>query len=332
MIDPAVERQYADSKELLILWRTFHDFFVMGVKGEGLSPEKEEQFLELKSRIAMLHDSFMEALTHDQNIGQEVLNIITRSITLKHLGKQSTADIKKMEIEWHESYLLLNETIGALEDKRTDLLKVNKTQYQASRYVGVLQQKLTKFFTSFYFKVAVVLVIVLFGTAGVQVMGIYDYDELGNQPWAKTPYRTFKNLWRKMVNEDATWCSIDVQNRKPEGQWPSGLKVPAERLNDDKATGYKNIPSFAEKFSKAVEYQHERSSRQFKGNLDLYTYRFADTASARSIMTDWEAFSQTPAAKSVSLNTRMHRDANIITILNSSNEETLRLATEGLFD
>ena len=27
MIDPAVERQYSDCKELIALWRTFHDFF-----------------------------------------------------------------------------------------------------------------------------------------------------------------------------------------------------------------------------------------------------------------------------------------------------------------
>ena len=36
MIDPVVERQYSDCKELLALWRTFHDFFVMGIKGEML--------------------------------------------------------------------------------------------------------------------------------------------------------------------------------------------------------------------------------------------------------------------------------------------------------
>src|SRR5690606_1995731 len=161
-------------------------FFTIGVKSEGITPEKENQFLELKSRIAMLHDSFMEALTHNQNVGQEVLYIITRAITLKHLGRLSTADVKKMEIEWHEAYLLLNDTIAALEQRRRELADINESQYRAKQAAGMARQKAGKFFGSFYFKILAIIAAVLFATIGVQVMGIYDYDELGKISALKT--------------------------------------------------------------------------------------------------------------------------------------------------
>ena len=196
MIDPAVERQYADCKELLQFWRTFHEYFTIGVKGENLTHENEESFLELKSKIAMLHDSFMEALSHDQNIGQEVLNIITRAITLKHLNRQSAADIKKMEIEWHESYLLLNDTIGALEDKRSELSKVSETHFRAGKAAGVARQRASNFFGSFYLKAAVILAVVLGGTVGVQLSGMYDYNDLGKIGVLETPYAMVKGIWR----------------------------------------------------------------------------------------------------------------------------------------
>ena len=82
MIDPVIERKYSDCKELIALWKTFHEFFKLGVRGQDITQDKEAKFLEIKSRIAMLHDSFLESLDHDQNIGQNIINIVTRCITL----------------------------------------------------------------------------------------------------------------------------------------------------------------------------------------------------------------------------------------------------------
>lgn len=331
MIDPAVERQYSDSKELLGLWRTFHDFFVMGVKGESITPEKEAQFLEIKSRIAMLHDSFMDALTHDANIGQEVLNIISRAITLKHLGKQSTADIKKMEIEWHESYLLLNETIGALEDKRSELAKINKTQFRASKSAAVARQKTLTFLNSFYFKLTVVLTVVLFGTVGIQTLGIYDYNQLGKQSWAIGPYQMGKAVVRKIF-PDSPYITIETLPRKPFMSWPSGFKAPEKKSEDQKKAAAKvPIPTITSKLEKATEFMSEETSKQMKGTFQIYWFLFPDTQPVKDIMTEWEPFAANEKNRTVVEKVRLRAFANCIVMVTGPNSENVQLLWENMF-
>lgn len=333
MIDPAVERQYSDSKELLALWRTFHDFFVMGVKGENLTSEKEAQFLEIKSKIAMLHDSFMDALSHDQNIGQEVLNIISRAITLKHLSKQSQADIKKMEIEWHESYLLLNETIGALEDKRNELSKVNEAHFRASKAAGAMGQRFRNFFGSFYFKLAVAVIAFAFITAGVQMFGIYNYNDVGRIPALITPYRMVKSVFL-MFNPDIPWPTIDSMPRDPHASWPVGYKAPEEK-NEDKSKIIAELsatPGIQQNLQKATEYRYEETNKEFKGKVEIHTFLLPDAATARAIREEWEKYTQTPdAATRFQGRVRMVRYINVIVIIKGDSQETSIEVRDGVY-
>jgi len=198
MIDQVLERRLADCKELIALWRTFHDFFSSGVKGEDLSHDKEVQFLDIKSRIAMLHDSFMESLIHDHSVGQTILDIVTRSITLRHLNRLSPADVKKMEIEWHESYLLLNENIGSLDEKRQSLANINATQFHLSNFRKKVLQGFKSFFGSFYFKLAVFVGAILFVIFGLPAFGIFEWSTLRNYKITKGAYVNAAALWRSL--------------------------------------------------------------------------------------------------------------------------------------
>lgn len=297
MIDPEVERQYSDTKELLALWNTFHQFFSMGVKGDNITPEKENQFLELKSRIAMLHDSFMDALTHNQNVGQEVLSIITRAITLKHLGRISTADLKKMEIEWHEAYLLLNDTIAALDQRRKELGEINESQYRAKQAAGAARQKMGKFFGSFYFKLAAVLAVLLAGTIGVQAFGIYDYDELGSISALRTPYRWGKYVVRT-VNPDSPWPNIDVVPRKGHASWPEGVKEPQLDGDVDKTASAQMIAQLAnpmgifsdlyQNLNNAVEFRKETAEKGGARPVEIHSFRFNTAEEARQAYEVWD--------------------------------------------
>lgn len=296
MIDPEVERQYSDSKELLALWNTFHQFFSMGVKGENITPEKENQFLELKSRIAMLHDSFMDALTSNHSVGQEVLSIITRAITLKHLSRISTADLKKMEIEWHEAYLLLNDTIAALSHRREELAQINEGQYKAKLAAGAARQKVGKFFGSSYFKLAAILIVLFGGTLGVQALGIYDYDNLGNYKILHTPYRWGKYIVRT-VKPDSPWPNIDVVPRKGYASWPEGVKPP-EIKGDDRSQVIRQIsqqaaqigigPNLGQALSNAADYRKEEAERGGSRPVEIHSFRFTTAEEARQAYEIWD--------------------------------------------
>ncbi len=335
MIDPAVERQYADCQELLGLWRTFHEFFSTAIKGDGITHEKEESFMELKSKIAMLHDSFMEALTRDQNIGQEVLNIVSRSITLKHLNRQSAADVKKMEIEWHESYLLLNDTIGFLEDKRNELAQVSHAQFRASKAAGLARQRFNNFFGSTYFKLAVVTGAVLFGTVGVQMLGIYDFNELGKQPALQTPYAMIKSIYRSTINKDSPWASIMAADaaRKPFANWPAGVKEPriGTEPKDDVIRSLSMISGLGDILKTATEYRKEDSKKDMEGNLYIHTFLLPDADSARKAEDAFSAWNEKQSGEAKGKWVLM-RSVNAITMINGENGGLVNAIRVNVYD
>ncbi|MBX7246610.1 MAG: hypothetical protein K1X53_14030 [Candidatus Sumerlaeaceae bacterium] len=329
MIDPVVERQLSDCRELLGQWKEFHEFMTMGVKGENLTPEKEEAFLVIKSKIAMLHDSFMDALTTDQNIGQAVLKIVESAITLHHLHRTSPAEVKKMEIEWHESYLLLNNTIGGLEDKRNELANINEAQYRAGKAAAGAQQKINNFFTSGYFKLGASAAVVLFATVGVQFLGIYDYNELGKMAALREPFRMWKTVYRATVNAESPWPNIEAMGR---GNL-SGTKIKfqdPEVKSDSKDTflnDRKRMPDseLASKLKTAPEYQFE-TLKPDKGAspVEIHTFRYNEATEAKGAYDRWNTFTNEKGNEKYRTNIAAVRDkytCNIIVFLYSDNAE-----------
>jgi hypothetical protein len=315
MVDPDVERQYADTRELLTLWQEFYEYFKMAKEGKDLTPEKEEAFLELKSRIAMLHDSFMEALTHDQNIGQNVLDIVTRSISLKHLNRQNIADINKMEIEWHESYLLLNETIALLEEKREQLASMSEAQVRAQKAAGVATQQMNAILSSIYLKIAVIVIAVLFGTIGVQVLGIFDWNTLANYPIFTTPYRVGKAIYRK-INPDSPWPNIAVADgdraAPTSTRWPKKPEVVNESKEKALTLGPVAASGVADILRKATEYRKEKVTQGLNEG-EIHTFLLPQTADAVAAETKWNSYVE--KNRTVESNYFLRRNVNVITIV-----------------
>src|SRR5690606_13071397 len=155
MINPDLERRYADCSELVDAWKAYLDHYTKYVRNPEavITPELEQKFMDVKARIAMLHDSFMEALRQDQNIGQNMLSIVNRSITLRHLRKLGQADQKKVEIEWHECYLLLNMTVSTIAEERERLAEINEVTWKIQKVRERIWLNIVAFFKSIYFKI-----------------------------------------------------------------------------------------------------------------------------------------------------------------------------------
>ncbi len=329
MIDLAVERQYTDCRELITHWKTFFEFFTMGVKGDALTPEKEGQFMQLKSRVAELHDSFLDALVQDHNVGQSMLDLVSRSITLKHVNRLSTADVKKMEIEWHESYLLLNDTIGQLEDKRNELALVSQTQYRSKKAAGLLQQKVHDFLTSMYFKMAMILAAVLFATVGIQAFGIFDWDWFGTQKWATVPYRWGKLAVRSVYDADSPWVTIDNAPRKAYLSWPGGMKEPQDRATGTSEMA-KELPTSLPApirnilIDNAKEYKMEMTSRGLEGDGFIHSMILPNTSHAKEAADKFTQYAETPTGREVARTTRLFRDTNVVFVIHSNSSGMTR--------
>ena len=210
MQDPVLDRQLRDCKELAEAWRVFQDLFNAAIRGgDEITPNREQLFLEVKSKIAMLHDSFMDALKHDQQIGQNVFSICARCITMRHVGKMSQAETKKIEIEWHECYLLLNETVSTLDEEIGRLAAINATRYHMKRFFKRVGANILAFLKSRGLKYTLFMVGVIFIIWGVPAFGIYDYDNFRKVNGLNKVYNFWLNVKRTTVDKTAPYGALD---------------------------------------------------------------------------------------------------------------------------
>ena len=156
-----IEERIEDIKDLIRIWRRFYRILSAGFDPENLTPEKEAEFHQIKTTVAQRHRHFMEVITEDEDkhIGQNVLNLVKRVISLKEFAKLSTLEINKLSIEWHDASILLNEILGSLEYQLSVVRKGGhlETKFEdESRGKG---EKISGFLGGKYVKLGFVLVI-----------------------------------------------------------------------------------------------------------------------------------------------------------------------------
>jgi len=237
MQNPILERQLADCRDLAEAWKRFFELFHIAIKNpERITPETEQEFLENKRRIAMLHVTFMDALKHDHQIGQNIYGIVTRCITLRHVNKMSPAETKKIEIEWHESYLLLNETISGLQEEIQRIAAINPTTFALHKIWARVMANLIAFLKSRPFKFAVAAIVVVFIIWGIPAFGIYDYDELRKMNGVNKLYFQWLNVRRSTFDKAAPYGQLSdfLSFYLPENAPPSGLKYNNDLPKKDK--------------------------------------------------------------------------------------------------
>ncbi len=247
MIDQALERRLNDCRSLLKLWTLFQAYFEAAVKGEGINPDNEKKFLDLKSRVAMLHDTFMEAVEEGSQsaIGQGMLDNVIRSITLKHINRLPTADIRKMQIEWHESYLLLNEVIGNLEEKQLSIAKITPSQWKSMQAKKAMSRYMANVYNSNMLRGILIIGGILFVLAGLPLMGVFSYGALRDVgPLQKPVYLLIEKVLRPYIVK-VNWRSI--REAKEFGAQANGN--PTEKFGDYASANSGNLPRSADQFA-----------------------------------------------------------------------------------
>jgi hypothetical protein len=212
MEDPALNRRIDEIRELQTRWGQFHDFFTMAIKGGGtITSEAERAFLDLKTRICMLHDSFVGALKHDFKVGQQVLSLLGQCILLRRLPLMNNAEVQKIELEWNEAYMLMNETIAGLEEERQRLANVNEKAYKLNKYRELVMAKIHNVFLSGWF------ILIFFGVVipgfiifGVPAFGIYEWSRLKHDiPVLRFVQNPIEDMIRGYIDADYPYDEVE---------------------------------------------------------------------------------------------------------------------------
>ena len=79
----------------------------------------ENQFLKIKSKLAREHNVLKVALQDDYGIDSNTMHIVSGATNLETIYSQSEVAVKKLQGEWHKSFISINETLGQIEDKKS---------------------------------------------------------------------------------------------------------------------------------------------------------------------------------------------------------------------
>lgn len=324
MIDPDLERRYSECVQLVDAWKEFLDLVNMAIKGDAAINEKhEDQFLQNKATIAMLHDGFTDSLKHDKSTGQTMIDLVNRSISLKFLRKALEAEQKKIVVEWHEVFLLLNETVTTLQERREMLANRNEFLWKLGKFKDRTITRIYNFLFSIYFKTFAGLVVFIFIIWGVPAFGIYDWDELRDVEFLETPFSYFFMTGR-FLGLNAPYHTIGDYNAALEGLDKDELKgQQLKKLSGDKARAIASIrgkidptlnPSQQQDLADALEKAENYQGWETRGGSNVaegHIFWFRTNKEAKQLELDWFAGKEDQLADDF----EVIRKANVLTIV-----------------
>jgi predicted RND superfamily exporter protein len=130
VVDPKLDKNIAGTRIFMDLWVKFYDQMVSARKREMVDSKEEADFLAVKSDLARRHKVLQQGLGQDYGLDTNTMNIVSQAISLDSVKSSSDVAMKKLENEWHRAYISINETLGALENKREEM--ANVTSFSAA--------------------------------------------------------------------------------------------------------------------------------------------------------------------------------------------------------
>ncbi len=136
MRNRALERKIELLKEFIAEWVAFRDFLKEALKDKNISAEEEKKFLEIKSIITRKYQGLAQSLEKDFSPDERLVDIVSHAVSLEGMAGTSDMQFRKIENDWHLSYIHLNELLGNLESKRDHMAKVSGIKIAFSHLSG----------------------------------------------------------------------------------------------------------------------------------------------------------------------------------------------------
>jgi len=113
-----LDRRVNMCREFMNDWLLFNQILSAYPSPGVNKAQLENQFLKIKSKLAREHNVLKELLGSDYKIDPNTMNIVSSATNLESVYSQSEVAVKKLQGEWHRSFISINETLGAIEDKK----------------------------------------------------------------------------------------------------------------------------------------------------------------------------------------------------------------------
>ena len=133
MRDKKIERNITLVQEFISLWEDLGKFLHLSPDRE-ISTEDEQKFMEMKSTVARKCQVIQENLEGGFPMEGKILDILSQSPGLKQILTQPM-HAKKLQNDWHTTYIGLNKVLGSLEAKKSELARVSRFAFSLHNFV-----------------------------------------------------------------------------------------------------------------------------------------------------------------------------------------------------
>ena len=138
--DKKLEGKIELLKDFIKRWVEFRDFLKDALRNKTLSIGEEEKFLEIKSRVTRKYQALTQALEEDFVPDERLMDIVSHAVSLESMAGTSGLQFRKIENDWHLSYIHLNKLLGSLESERDRLANVSGTKVVFSHFAGGIRR------------------------------------------------------------------------------------------------------------------------------------------------------------------------------------------------
>lgn len=213
MKDMVLEQRLRHCQQLMESWQRFHQYLMACIKGQEFNAQAENDFLKVKSQIAILHDSFLASVPKGSRetaaTSQSVINLVEKCILLRQVKRFNVAELKRMEMEWHEAYLLINDTIGILQEEINNLAGESEFHHKMAAFNKKIKAYGKGAAANKGMQVGVVVVALLIGLIALPLLGVFSYDVLDTKGATKKPYRAVRKVVRLTVSKNLKFLDLD---------------------------------------------------------------------------------------------------------------------------
>lgn len=113
-----LDRRVNMCREFMNDWLLFNQILSAYPSPGVNKAQLENQFLKIKSKLAREHNVLKDSLQSDYGIDPNTMQIVASATNLESIYAQSEVAVKKIQSEWHRSFISINETLGQIEDKK----------------------------------------------------------------------------------------------------------------------------------------------------------------------------------------------------------------------
>ncbi|MBN2326660.1 MAG: hypothetical protein JXR73_05850 [Candidatus Omnitrophica bacterium] len=101
-------------KDFLKLWERYDQLFRQAYLDKNAAAAEEEEFFKIKAQLARRHQYLMEYLEKEYDRAEPVTSYLSDTVTLHGMIGIHFDFYKKLRLQWHSTFLRLNEALGFL--------------------------------------------------------------------------------------------------------------------------------------------------------------------------------------------------------------------------